>query len=88
MGDIMDATGNKFYTLAFITAKQTSEGWQPSWGGFHLLTTQFYYDQIRKVRLRGGDVIVSFGGANGRELAEVITNVQVRSGGCARRYSG
>lgn len=30
--------------------------------------------QIREVRLRGGDVIVSFGGAAGQELAQVITD--------------
>lgn len=32
---------------------------------------QFYYDEIRNLRLQGGDVIVSFGGANGQELAQV-----------------
>lgn len=30
--------------------------------------------QIREVRLRGGDVIVSFGGAAGQELAQVVTD--------------
>ena len=33
-----------------------------------------YLLQIRDVRLRGGDVIVSFGGAAGQELAQVVTD--------------
>ena len=33
--------------------------------------------QIREVRLRGGDVIVSFGGAAGQELAQVVTDEEV-----------
>lgn len=30
--------------------------------------------QIRNIRLKGGDVIISFGGAAGQELAQVISN--------------
>lgn len=30
--------------------------------------------QIRNIRLKGGDVILSFGGASGQELAQVISN--------------
>lgn len=36
---------------------------------------QFFLDQIRALRAQGGDVIISFGGCNGEELASVITDV-------------
>lgn len=46
---------------------------------------QFYYDEIRNLRLQGGDVIVSFGGANGQELAQVGgCEVQGRQGHAQR----
>ncbi len=34
--------------------------------------------QIRDIRLKGGDVIISFGGASGQELAQVISNEDAR----------
>ncbi|GAB4817780.1 hypothetical protein N2152v2_004826 [Parachlorella kessleri] len=76
LSSIVDATGQLFYTLAFVTAKTSASGpATPAWGGVVDLADQFFYDQIRALRLRGGDVIVSFGGANGIELAQAITNV-------------
>lgn len=59
----------KNYLLGFVVADSDSE---PSWGGYHKTTSDFYVDMISKVRQKGGDVYVSFGGASGRELATVI----------------
>ena len=71
-----NATGQLFYTLAFITSQSVAGGTaQPAWGGVITLESQFFYDQIRALRLLGGDVIVSFGGASGVELAQAITDV-------------
>ena len=39
------------------------------------LSSQFFADQIRNLRLQGGDVVVSFGGANGIELAQASSSM-------------
>jgi hypothetical protein len=64
-------TTQKYYTLAFITANGTN----PAWGGITPLSDNFYAGEINSIRGVGGDVIISFGGANGTELALAITNV-------------
>src|SRR5262249_34051729 len=69
----------RYFTLAFITTDATGK---PAWGGYSAyavggggeLETQLK-GQIAAVRPLGGDVMVSFGGAANRELAEVITDV-------------
>lgn len=76
--DCADACGLKFYTLAFIIARQ--DGWgkdakvfkEPSWYGKVPLEQNLYRDQIDAIRKRGGDVIVSFGGEAGKEMANVL----------------
>lgn len=68
---IVNKTGQKFYTLAFIVADTNN---LPSWGGIVPLSDQYFLDTILSLRLLGGDVIISFGGANGQELAQVINN--------------
>jgi len=65
-------TGQKFYTLAFITANGSGD---PAWGGVIPLGDNHYKDQIDKLRKNNGDVIVSFGGAAGNELALANSNV-------------
>lgn len=72
--------GVKFFTLAFITADPSGA---PAWGGYSAYAvgnsewdTQMKA-QITGVRELGGDVMVSFGGAANRELAEVISDVNV-----------
>eukprot|EP00887_Chlorella_sp_A99_P004983 scaffold4.g4983.t1 len=71
-----NATGQLFYTLAFITSQAVDGAAVPSWGGvLPALASQHMADQIRALRLLGGDVIVSFGGANGAELAQTITDL-------------
>jgi hypothetical protein len=61
-----DATGQKFFTLAFIIK---SKDGKPAWDGRIGLDQHFFMPQIDAIRQRGGDVIVSFGGAGGTELA-------------------
>lgn len=63
-----DACGQKFFTLAFIIADKQNN---PAWDGRTLMEKNLYADQIAAIRTRGGDVIVSFGGEAGKELALV-----------------
>ena len=75
--DCDDACGLKYYTLAFIIARQEGAGEdakyqkEPAWYGRIPMDQNLYKDQIDAIRKRGGDVIVSFGGEGGRELALV-----------------
>ncbi len=62
-------TGIFHYSLAFIVDDQTASGASPCWGGFSTLGMEYYLDRIDSLRAQGGDVIMSFGGANGIELA-------------------
>lgn len=76
--DCDDQCGLKYYTLAFIIARQDGNGKnavyhkEPSWDGRIPIEQNFYHDQIDAIRKRGGDVIMSFGGEAGKELANVI----------------
>jgi len=68
VGDMMadkNATGLRYYTLAFLTPKS---GCTPMWeNGNHPLNT--FTSQVRTLQNAGGNVIISFGGASGGELA-------------------
>jgi hypothetical protein len=76
--DCDDACGLKHYTLAFIIARQEGRGKdaqylkEPSWDGRIPIEQNLYHDQIDAIRKRGGDVIISFGGEGGKELANAI----------------
>src|SRR5215469_10146775 len=70
--DCDDACGQKFYTIAFIIADKQGN---PAWDGRWPMEQNLYADQINQIRARGGDVIVSFGGEAGTELAIAETNV-------------
>jgi len=69
--------GLRHFSLAFITATSVNKA---AWGGFNTYEIDGQdFDlkmraQIGEIRALGGDVDVSFGGANGRELAEAITD--------------
>lgn len=65
----VEETGIHFYTLAFIVDNQAEPGANPCWGGFPTYDMTHFQDKIAALRAEGGDVIVSFGGANGIELA-------------------
>ncbi|WP_412125993.1 chitinase [Streptomyces platensis] len=58
-------TGVKTFTLAFVTS---GGGCVPKWGGSGELGNDAVARQIPALRAAGGDVRVSFGGANGSEL--------------------
>jgi hypothetical protein len=76
--DCDDACGLKYYTLAFIIARQEGRGEdtkyckEPAWDGRIPIEQNLYKDQIDAIRKRGGDVILSFGGEDGKELANAI----------------
>lgn len=63
------------YILAFVVDDPTKPGANPCWGGFSSYDTSWYQTRIQQLRMLGGDVAVSFGGANGSELATVATSV-------------
>lgn len=67
-------TGNKFFSLAFIISDGSNK---PSFGGGYPLNSNWYLDQIKQLRALGGDIIISFGGAAGAELASVITDLNL-----------
>jgi hypothetical protein len=64
--DVAKATGQKYFTLAFALGDST--GCNPSWGGTIPLTDSGITSQISALRAMGGDVAVSFGGAQGPYL--------------------
>jgi hypothetical protein len=67
-----DLTGQRFFTLAFIIADPSNN---PAWYGQIQMADNFYTNQVGAIRNRGGDVIISFGGEGGKELALVETNM-------------
>lgn len=72
------ATGQKYYALAFVLGKGGT--CTPAWDGTHLMSENFYSNEIGAVRAGGGDVIAVFGGANGSDLAAVCTTVSSLQG--------
>ena len=64
---VMKSTGQKYFTLAFIT----SSGCKYSWGG----STPTLTSDLSYIRSHGGDVMISFGGEAGTELALACKNV-------------
>jgi chitinase len=60
-----NATGNKYYTLAFVISQGTCNA---AINGDTPITDSGWNNAINSLRAAGGDVIVSFGGAGGTEL--------------------
>jgi chitinase len=60
-----NATGNKYYTLAFIISQGTCNA---TINGDTAITDSGWNGAINSLRAAGGDVIASFGGASGTEL--------------------
>ncbi|MEU9042712.1 MULTISPECIES: cellulose binding domain-containing protein [unclassified Kitasatospora] len=60
------ASGVKTFNLAFVVS---GGGCVPKWGGVSDLSADAVAAQIGALRATGGDVRISFGGANGSELA-------------------
>jgi hypothetical protein len=61
------ATGSKYFNLAFVI--DSGNNCTPKWGGVTALNDPAITSDISGLRAAGGDVRVSFGGANGSELA-------------------
>jgi len=75
--------GLRHYTLAFIVAGTGPGGAAvPSWGGYCDPAEGFLTNEIAQLRDLGGDVMVSFGGAAGTELAVAITNIPDLQAAC------
>jgi chitinase len=68
------ATGDKYYTLAFVIGS-SSGGCQATFNGDTSISDSGWTGAINTLRASGGDVIASFGGASGTELAEACTSV-------------
>ncbi|MCX6688672.1 MAG: hypothetical protein NTZ39_03115 [Methanoregula sp.] len=78
LDNISDTTGVQFFTLAFIIADQSGN---PSWDGVIPVGDRPYLNEVNRIRAKGGNVLVSFGGASGTELAVVVpdaTTLQAR----------
>ncbi len=66
--DCLAQTGQRYFTLAFIISDPDG---QPAWTGSRDLRvgTKYYADQIKAIRARGGDVLISFGGEGGTGIS-------------------
>ena len=71
LADTAKKTGVKDFNLAFVTS---GGGCDPKWGGSGELGNDPVAQQIPALRAAGGDVRVSFGGANGSELGLACTS--------------
>ncbi|WP_052418637.1 chitinase [Methanolacinia paynteri] len=72
-----DDTGVMYYTCCFVTGDDNNNpiwGWRPVWSNNGVV---YYKDKIDALRAKGGDVIISFGGADAvnTELAIKIKDV-------------
>jgi chitinase len=65
-----NATGNKYYTLAFVISQGTCNA---TINGDTPVTDAGWNNAINSLRAVGGDVIASFGGASGTELTSCGT---------------
>jgi hypothetical protein len=65
--NLSNSTGNKFWTLAFVI--NGGGTCNPNWNGDTSLTGNNFGTYINNLRGIGGDVIVSFGGEAGTEIA-------------------
>jgi Glycosyl hydrolases family 18 len=65
------ASGVKGYTLGFVTGA----GCKASWFNAYDPRAKWQLAEINKIRSAGGNVVVSFGGASGIELAQACSSV-------------
>ena len=73
VGQVMSATGQKAFDMAFILADGGS--CDPSWDGTDPVSSDTQVGSvINEVRADGGDVIVSIGGYNGTKLGQVCSS--------------
>jgi hypothetical protein len=74
---VMNATGIKWFTLAFILSDGTCN---PAWDGSRPLTGGNDQTQINRIRANGGDVMVSIGGWSGNKLGEFCSSASALAG--------
>lgn len=84
LGEITQVAGVKHYALGFVVASDAATC-DATWGTYYDIEkgpsafddgAEYYlYDHIEQVRAAGGDVLVSFGGAAGTELAGACGDV-------------
>ncbi|MYW68573.1 chitinase [Streptomyces sp. SID8379] len=74
---IMNATGVKWFTLAFVLSNGTCN---PQWDGGRPLTGGVDQQTINTVRANGGDVVPSFGGYSGNKLESSCTSAGALAG--------
>jgi chitinase len=74
---VMNATGIKWFTLAFILSDGTCN---PAWDGSRPLTGGNDQTQINRIRGNGGDVMVSIGGWSGEKLGEHCSSASALAG--------
>jgi chitinase len=73
LGQVMSATGQKAFDMAFILASNGS--CSPAWDGTDPVSSDTQVASvINEVRGDGGDVIVSMGGYNGTKLGQVCSS--------------
>jgi chitodextrinase len=65
-------SGARYFSAGFIVA---GSGCQATWGRHYVMSDGFLKDDIAALRSAGGDVIASFGGAAGTELALACSTV-------------
>jgi chitinase len=74
---VMNATGIKWFTLAFILSDGTCN---PTWDGSRPLTGGNDQTQINRIRANGGDIMVSVGGWSGNKLGEFCSSASALAG--------
>lgn len=74
---VMSRTGIRWFTQAFILS---DGGCNPKWDGDRALTGGVDQSNINKIRARGGDVVVSFGGWSGAKLGEKCSSAAALAG--------
>ncbi|GAA1694880.1 hypothetical protein GCM10009733_108180 [Nonomuraea maheshkhaliensis] len=76
-GTVMDATGVKSFTMAFILS---SGGCNPAWDGNRPLTGGADQQAINTIKSKGGSVQISFGGWQGNKLGPNCSTPQAFAG--------
>ncbi|OUM60506.1 glycoside hydrolase family 18 protein, partial [Piromyces sp. E2] len=72
---VINKTGSKYFTYGFLNAKSVNGEEIPYWDGGRGAYNKGELDSdMETVKKNGGNIIISFGGADGRELATVIEN--------------
>ncbi|OUM59967.1 glycoside hydrolase family 18 protein, partial [Piromyces sp. E2] len=72
-GEVINKTGSKYFTYGFLNAEKVNGEEIPYWDGGRGAYNKGKLDSdMETIKKNGGNIIISFGGADGRELATVI----------------